>query len=59
MDPVTAWIIIVVVGVALVALSIALIRQWNRENARRYPDRVSSRRFEINREPRDKGGRHG
>ena len=54
MEPVTAGVIVTVVGVALIALSVALIRRWNRENRRRYPDRVSSRRFEINRKPRER-----
>lgn len=56
MEPVLAWTIVVVVGVALAALSVVLVRRWNRQNARRYPGRVSSRRFEINREPRDRNG---
>lgn len=56
MEPVTVWIIVVVAGVALAALSVVLVRRWSRENARRYPDRVSSRHFEINREPRDRNG---
>ena len=53
MEPVTAWIIVAVVGVALAALAAALVRHWNRRNAQRYPDRVSSRRFEINRKDRN------
>ena len=55
MEPVTALIVVAVVGVALAALTAALVRHWNRQNARRYPDRVSSRRFAINREPREGG----
>lgn len=54
MDPVTAWIILIVVGVVLLTLSVVLIRRWNRENRAKYPERFSgSRRFlEINRAPR-------
>lgn len=54
MEPVTAWVTLTVVGVAMIALGVFLTRQWNRENRRRYPDRVSSRRFEINRKPRER-----
>lgn len=53
MEPITAWIIVAVVGVALAALATVLVRRWNKQNAKRYPDRVSSRRFAINREPRE------
>jgi heme/copper-type cytochrome/quinol oxidase subunit 2 len=54
MDPVTAWIIVVVVGVVLLALAAVLVRRWNRENRAKYPERFSGpRRFlEINRAPR-------
>jgi uncharacterized membrane protein len=54
MEPVTAGVILVVVGVALIVLGVVLVRRWNRENRRRYPDRVSSHRFEINRKPRER-----
>ena len=54
MEPVTAGGVGTVVGVALIALGVFLTRRWNRENRRRYPDRVSSRRFEINRKPRER-----
>ena len=53
MDPVTAWIIVIVVGVVLLALSVVLVRRWNRENKEKYPDRhTPGKFFEINREPR-------
>jgi uncharacterized membrane protein len=39
MDPVTAWAIIIIVGLFLVALTIALVRRWDRENRAKYPDR--------------------
>ena len=54
MEPITAWVTLIVVGVALIALGVFLIRRWNQVNRRRYPDRVSSRRFEINRKPRER-----
>lgn len=52
MDPVLAGILLALLGVAVIALSIALIRRWNRENRAKYPERVSPKFFEINREPR-------
>lgn len=52
MDPATAWMVAIVGLVITVVLSVALVRRWNRENRRRYPERVSSRFFEINRKPR-------
>jgi hypothetical protein len=55
MEP--TWLIVAaaIAGVVARALMVVLVRRWNRENRRRYPDRVSSRRFEINRNPRNEG----
>ena len=54
MDP-TAWIVLAVaIGVVLAVLVTVLVRKWNRENRERYPERVSNKFFEINREPRAK-----
>lgn len=46
------YVLVVVVGVALAILVTVLVRKWNRENRERYPDRVSNKFFEINRQPR-------
>lgn len=40
MDPITAWVIIIIVGLFLAALAVVLVRRWNRENRAKYPDRV-------------------
>lgn len=52
MDSVTAWMVAIIGLVTTVVLTAALVRRWNRENRRRYPERASSRFFEINRKPR-------
>jgi len=52
MDPVTAIVTALIVLVVLVVIGAVLVRRWNAENARRYPERVSSRLFEMNRKPR-------
>lgn len=53
MDPVTAWIGAVALGVVLLSVCIMLVRRWGRENRRKYPDRhTPGKLFEINRQPR-------
>lgn len=54
MDAVTAGIVAVVVGIGLIVMAVGLVRHWNRENRRKYPERVSRRFFEINRAPRSR-----
>lgn len=52
MDPVMAWILVIVVGLYLAVLTVILVRRWNRENREKYPDRYNGRFFQINRTPR-------
>jgi hypothetical protein len=32
MDPISAWAIIIIVGLSLAAITVALVRRWDREN---------------------------
>jgi hypothetical protein len=50
MDPLV--LAVIALGVALLALSVVLVRRWNRKNRVKYPERISNRFFEINRAPR-------
>lgn len=53
MDPVTAWVVAVALGVVLAIVCIMLVRRWNRENRAKYPERhTPGKFFEINRTPR-------
>ena len=38
MDAVTAWVIIIGVGLYLAVLTVILVRRWTRENRAKYPD---------------------
>ena len=46
------YVLLVVVGVVLVILTTVLVRKWNRENRAKYPERVTGKFFQINRQPR-------
>lgn len=52
MDAVTAGIVAIVVGLGLIIMAVGLIRHWNRENREKYPERVSTKFFKIDRTPR-------
>ncbi|MEV4988446.1 hypothetical protein [Pseudarthrobacter sp. LMD1-1-1.1] len=53
MDPMTAWTVVIVAGVALLILLVVLVRKWDRENRAKYPDRFPpGKLFGIDRTPR-------
>ena len=56
MDAVTAGIVAVVVGIGLIIIAISLIRHWNRENRKKWPERVPDKftLFKIDRTPRSR-----